>query len=131
MIRDPRSTTPHSDRKDDAMDFRLDVDRRGPFTVVSVFGQVDFATALDLKQLLTDTLLSGQVHLVVDLDGVDFLESTGLGTLIGGRRRALGMSGSFTLVCTKEELLKVLRVTGMTSVFPIRSSVDEAVAELA
>lgn len=113
------------------MDFRLEQDRRGPFTVISVFGQVDFATALELKQVLTDTLLSGQVHLVVDLDGVDFLESTGLGTLIGGRRRALGMSGSFTLVCTNENLLKVLRVTGMTSVFPIRGSVEEATSEMA
>jgi anti-sigma B factor antagonist len=116
--------------KDDRVELTIDLDRRGDAAVVSPRGEIDFATAGDLKQVLTDALLDGAVHLVVDLDGVDFIESTGLGALIGGRRRALGMDGSFALVCTGSALLDVFRITGLTSVFAIYDSTDEALTAL-
>ena len=79
--------------KDDLVELSIDLERRGDVAVVSPRGEIDFATAGDLKKVLTDALLDGAVHLVVDLDGVEFIESTGLGTLIGGRRRALAWTG--------------------------------------
>ncbi len=53
--------------------------------------------------------------------------STGLGVLVGGLKRARQAGGSLQLVCTKPPVLTVLRVTGLLKVFPVNSSVEDAV----
>ena len=73
------------------MHLQIDVTRTGGYTVVSPQGEIDFATGPQLKDALTELLVAGEVNLVVDLLGVDFIESTGLGALIGGRRRAYAL----------------------------------------
>ena len=65
---------------------------------------------------------------VVDLEAVEFLDSTGLGVLVGGLKRVRAHEGSLRLVCTQERILKIFRITGLTKVFPIHSSVDEALS---
>ncbi len=67
-------------------------------------------------------------HIVVDLEKVDFLDSTGLGVLVGGLKRVRSHDGSLQLVCTHEKILKIFRITGLTKVFPIHSSVADAIA---
>ena len=71
----------------------------------------------------------GKYHLVVDMERVDFLDSTGLGVLVGGLKRVRAHDGSLRLVCTQERILKIFRITGLTKVFPIHASVDEALAQ--
>ncbi|NUR06896.1 MAG: STAS domain-containing protein [Nocardioidaceae bacterium] len=111
------------------MHLQVDIDRRGDYTVLQPQGEIDFATGPQLKDAITESLVAGDVHLVIDLLKVDFIESTGLGALIGGRRRAHGLKGSFSLVCTEEQMLKIFRITGLDKVFTIHDTVDEAVAE--
>ena len=65
---------------------------------------------------------------MVDLLAVDFIESTGLGALIGGRRRAYALKGSLSLVCTEQQMLKIFRITGLDKVFTIHDTVDAAVS---
>ena len=110
------------------MHLQIDVERRQGYTILSPQGEIDFATGPQLKDAITGLLVAGEVHLVVDLLGVSFLESTGLGALIGGRRRAQALKGSLTLVCTEEQMLKIFRITGLDKVFSIYDSVDEATA---
>jgi len=57
---------------------------------------------------------------------VDFLDSTGLGVLVGGLKRLRTNGGDLSLVCTQPRILKVFEITGLTSVFSIATSVDEA-----
>ena len=64
--------------------------------------------------------------MVIDLDGVDFLDSTGLGVLVGGLKRVRSYDGDLTLVCTSPRILKVFELTRLTQVFKISASVDEA-----
>jgi len=101
---------------------------RGPRTVVVVGGEIDVYTAPKLREQLIDLVSNGQYHLIVDMEGVEFLDSTGLGVLVGGLKRVRAHEGSLHLVCTQERILKIFRITGLTKVFPIYSSVDEAVA---
>jgi anti-sigma B factor antagonist len=110
------------------MHLQIDVDRRCGVTVLSPHGEVDVATGPRLKESITESLVAGEVHLVVDLLGVDFIESTGLGALIGGRRRAEALNGSLSLVCGEDHLREVFRITGLDTVFAIYDSVDHAVA---
>jgi anti-sigma B factor antagonist len=111
------------------MHLEIDVTERDGYTVLSPRGEIDFATGPQLKAAITDTLVAGRLHLVVDLLGVEFIESTGLGALIGGRRRARALDGSLSLVCAESSVLKVFRVTGLDKVFEIHETVESATSK--
>ncbi|MGH2684538.1 MAG: STAS domain-containing protein [Actinomycetota bacterium] len=64
--------------------------------------------------------------MVVDLDDVGFIDSTGIGVLVGAVKRARSTDGDLTLVCTQRRILKVLQITGLTQVFSVFDSVDDA-----
>jgi anti-sigma B factor antagonist len=96
--------------------------------VVEVGGEVDVYTAPRLRDRLNEVVGSGQRHLVVDLTKVDFLDSTGIGVLVGVYRRLVRTDGSLVLVCPREKLLKILRIAGMDMIFKIYASVPEATA---
>ncbi len=97
-------------------------------TVVEVGGEIDVYTAPVLRERLNDLVGEGKHHLVVDMEQVEFLDSTGLGVLVGGLKRVRSHDGSLHLVCTQEKILKVFRITGLTKVFPIHTSVADAVS---
>ena len=111
------------------MHLHIDVTEHDGYTVLSPQGEIDYATGPQLKEAITDALVAGKVHLVIDLHAVDFVESTGLGALIGGRRRARALNGSLSLVCAETPVLRVFRVTGLDKVFEIHDSVDSAIAK--
>jgi len=111
------------------MDLGLEVDdSRSPHTVLTVKGEVDVYTAPRLRERLVELVSQGHRQIVIDLDGVDFLDSTGLGVLVGGLKRLRSNGGDMSLVCTQARILKVFEITGLTTVFSISASVDEATA---
>lgn len=97
-------------------------------TIVTVGGEIDVYTAPVLREKLNVLVGEGHHHLIVDMESVDFLDSTGLGVLVGGLKKVRQHEGSLHLVCTGEKILKVFRITGLTKVFPIHDTVDEALA---
>ena len=97
-------------------------------TVVVVSGEIDVYTAPKLREQIVSLVDEGQYHLIIDMSGVEFLDSTGLGVLVGGLKRVRAHDGSLALVCGEERILKIFRITGLTKVFPIHATVDEAVA---
>jgi len=115
-------------RMEDRVDLSLSTRTEGDRTVVTVGGEIDVYTAPKLREQLIDLVSGGKYHLVVDMEAVDFLDSTGLGVLVGGLKRVRAHEGSLRLVCTQERILKIFRITGLTKVFPIHASVDEALA---
>ena len=110
------------------MDLSLSTRSEGDRTVVEVGGEIDVYTAPRLREQLVDLVADGKYHLIVDMERVAFLDSTGLGVLVGGLKRVRAHDGSLRLVCTQERILKIFRITGLTKVFPIHSSVEEAVS---
>ena len=109
------------------MDLGLDVDSsRGSITVLTVEGEVDIATAPKLREKLVELAAAGATRVVVDLEKVEFLDSTGLGVLIGGMKRLRSTDGDLTLVCTQPRILKVFEITGLNRAFAIHDSVDQA-----
>ncbi len=110
------------------MDLRLDLAERDGWAVLSVGGEVDVATAPRLRERLL-ALVNDQRHrIVVDLGGVDFIDSTGLGVLIGALKRVRTHDGDLRLVCSEPRILKVFQITGLDRVFALVADVDEAVA---
>jgi anti-sigma B factor antagonist len=110
------------------MDLGLDVVERNGYSVLAVSGEVDVATVPRLREQLHGLVAQGSNKIVVDLDGVDFLDSTGLGVLVGALKRVRGSEGGeLHLVCTQPRIRKVFEVTGLTKVFSLFDTVDEAV----
>jgi anti-sigma B factor antagonist len=112
-------------------DLSVSVRAEGDRTVVAVSGEIDVYTAPKLREHLIDLVSSGQYKLIVDLEAVDFLDSTGLGVLVGGLKRVRTHDGSLDLVCSQDRILKIFRITGLTKVFAIHASIGEALSATA
>ena len=110
------------------VDLKLDHHTNDGIEVVDVEGEIDVYTAPRLRELLIELVNIGHYQLVVNMEKVEFLDSTGLGVLVGGLKRVRAHDGSLDLVCTQERILKIFRITGLTKVFGIHDSVDEAIA---
>ena len=100
----------------------------GDRTVVRVAGEIDVYTAPALREELAAQLDAGRTDLVVDLADVSFMDSTGLGVLVGALKRVRTTGGDLRLVIDQEKVLKVFRITALTQVFEIHASLDEALA---
>ena len=110
------------------MDISVSQPTTGDIPIVAVTGEVDVYSAPLLKEKITELLESGQNTLIVDLSGVGFLDSTGLGVLVEARTATTEAGGALPLVCSQERILKLFTITGLDGVFTIHSTVDEAVA---
>lgn len=100
---------------------------KGRSTVVSVAGDLDATTAPQLSHVLRAALRRSAHGLVCDLTRVDFLDASGLTSLLLARRAALAHHTWFDLVCPRSEPRNVIRLTGLDSVFALHDQVSEAV----
>jgi anti-sigma B factor antagonist len=98
----------------------------GDRTVVAVTGEIDVYTAPVLREELASLIDSQHTDLVVDLTAVRFMDSTGLGVLVGALKKVRTLGGELQLVIDQDKILKVFRITALTQVFTIHSSLDEA-----
>ena len=108
------------------MELSLNHRKEGEWTVLEVGGEVDVYTAPKLRERLVELVSDGHYKIIVDMTKVEFLDSTGLGVLVGGLKRVRSHDGSLALVCSQERILKIFRITGLTKVFPIYDTLDEA-----
>ena len=108
------------------MELGLDVSKAGDYAVVDVKGEIDVYTAPKLREKLIELVSEGSHNVVVNLEGVDFLDSTGLGVLVGALKRVKAHDGTLALVCTQDKILKIFKITGLTKVFPIHDSLEAA-----
>ncbi|WP_036491863.1 MULTISPECIES: STAS domain-containing protein [Nocardioides] len=110
------------------MDLTLATREEDGRAIVAVGGEIDVYTAPKLRDQITELVSGGSYHIVIDLEAVEFLDSTGLGVLVGGLKKVRAHDGSLELICSQERLLKIFRITGLAKVFVIHDSVDPSVA---
>ena len=96
--------------------------------VVEVSGEIDVYTAPKLRDKITELVGDEVYDIVIDLEGVEFLDSTGLGVLVGGLKKVRAHDGSLSLVCTQDRLLKIFQITGLSKVFAIHETAEAALA---
>lgn len=102
-------------------------ENHGESVVYRLFGNLDIATAPTVRAALLEA--SETAHdIIVDLTGLEFIDSTGLGALIGAHRRALEHDGKVRLVVREGPIARLLNITGLVRVFSVYSSFDEALA---
>ena len=109
------------------MDLDVETGTVGDASLLSLRGEIDVYTAPRLRQAIIDLVEGGATRIVVDMEKVDFLDSTGLGVLVGGLKRVRVKDGSLSIVTTQDKILKIFDITGLNRVFAIHASVDAAV----
>lgn len=100
---------------------------KGRSSVVSIAGDLDATTAAQLSHVLRAALRRSTHGLVCDLTRVDFLDASGLTSLLLARRAALAHHTWFDLVCPRPAPRNVIRLTGLDTVFALHDRVSEAV----
>lgn len=98
-----------------------------PFTVVEVSGEVDVYTAPRLREAVVSAINGGSLRLVVDVENVEFLDSTGVGVLVGALKKVRSGGGTLDIVCTQPRLLKIFEITGLDKVFGLHATIADAV----
>lgn len=88
-------------------------------------GEVDLHTAPMLRERIHELTEQGTDRIVLDLGGLSFMDSTGLGVLVAGLKRLKSRGGELVLAQMQDPVKKVLQVTGLDKVFDIRPSVGE------
>lgn len=103
-------------------------DLRGA-TVLAATGGVTLHTAPQLRDLIEVALyeLGDSPHVIIDFTRVDFCDSAGLGVLVVAFKKINDRSGMFALVCPPGPVLRILRISGLHTVFSVHGQLDEAI----
>ena len=107
----------------------LDVHERAGWHVLTVSGELDVATAPRMRGEIVRLVADGVTDLVLDLSGVDFIDSFGLGVLVGALKRVRSHGGRMSVVITEPRVLGVVELTGLDRILDMSASVDDAVGD--
>lgn len=97
-------------------------------TVVTVSGEIDVSSADALRDRLGLLLDEDRTDLVVDLRAVAFMDSTGLGVLVGTLKKVRTVGGRLELVVDTERLLRLFQLTALDQVFVVHRTLEDALA---
>ena len=107
----------------------MQLEDRDGWAVARASGDLDLTTAIRLREQVVQVITGGQPRVILDLQEVDFVDSTGLGVIVGLLKRARGQGGDLRLVSTRTSLRKVLELTDLDRALPLAGTVDEALRE--
>jgi anti-sigma B factor antagonist len=102
----------------------------GDHSIIVLSGEVDVYSAPKLRDTIRNLVEEGRYRIVVDLEEVAFLDSTGLGVLVGGLKRVKHHQGELGIICNQERILRIFRITGLTKVFTIYPSREALLANI-
>jgi anti-sigma B factor antagonist len=98
------------------------------YTICRPIGELDAFTVSQFRQTLSE--LASSPRLLIDMSGVPFVDSAGLGALIGGIRRARELGGDVAVACNRPTLTRLLRTTGFDRIVTVAETIEEAAAAL-
>lgn len=95
--------------------------------VITIVGELDIATSPRVRELLSEAARDEERPLVIDLTGCDFVDSTGLATLLHGAKPAQNGESNVALVSIGGEVRKLLELTAIDRTIPVYESLDSAI----
>ncbi len=111
------------------IDFRVTSAQLGASTrIISLGGEVDLHTAPQLKDALDAAIAEGAHRVIVDFEGVSFIDSTVVGTLLSAHRRLRADRGDLIIVCADRRILRTFEVTGLSRKFRVAPSLADLLA---
>jgi anti-sigma B factor antagonist len=97
----------------------------GGHVIVALRGELDIADAVGVAAALA-VVAARNLDIVVDLAGLEFIDSSGVAALARGRKHARQAGGDLVLAAPQQQVLRVLTLTRLAEVFLVHASVDEA-----
>lgn len=98
--------------------------------VVEVHGEIDVYTSPKVKETINDLVDKGHYNLIINLEGVRYIDSTGLGVLIGALKKVREHNGSISLICSNPQIKKIFNITGLVKIFGIFKNEEEALKSI-
>jgi anti-sigma B factor antagonist len=115
----------------DAPNFDLTEEELDERTVViKVAGEIHATTAPEFSTRLNNAIEGGKTGVVLDLTGVEFIDSTGLSVLLNGLRRVTRVRGVMVIACANPTVLRLFEITKLDSTFEILPACDDAIARI-
>ena len=106
----------------------IQLDEAESYTICRPVGELDAFTVSQFRQALAE--LASTPRLLIDMSSVPFVDSAGLGALIGGIRRARELGGDVAVCCNRPTLTRLLRTTGFDRIVTVAETIEEAAAAL-
>jgi len=120
------------DSKDVSMDIKVNVkDLSNTVALAEVQGEIDVYTSPKVKEALTALIEKGKYNLVIGLEEVRYIDSTGLGVLIGTLKKVREHNGTVAIICNNPQIKKIFNITGLVKIFGIYKNADEALKNIA
>ncbi len=110
----------------------LDVESRqtdSGVTVLAPSGRLDVVGAPALKEAVSEAMKQGQPRLVIDMEGVTFVDSSGLGSVVSALKQVRTSKGDLRLAAPNQQVRVVLELTTLDRVFPYFATVEEALTD--
>jgi anti-sigma B factor antagonist len=95
-------------------------------TLVEASGRIDSMTANELGTAINDEIDNGNIHIVLDLSGVDYMSSAGLRELVSSLKRVKRVQGDVRIADPSPRVREVLEMAGLDTIFLIFQSQTEA-----
>jgi len=113
------------------VDIKVNIrEAKGDSYIVDLNGEIDVYTSPKVKDAVGDLIDKGHYNLIINLEKVRYIDSTGLGVLIGGLKRVREHGGTVNLVCTNPQIKKIFDITGLVKIFGIFDDEDAAMKAL-
>ena len=106
----------------------IELEKREDYTICRPVGELDAYTVGQFREALGE--LASEPKLLIDMSEVPFVDSAGLGALIGGIRRAREAGGDVAVSCNRPTLVRLLHTTGFDRIVTVTDTVAEAAASL-
>ena len=106
----------------------IQTEEKEGFIICRPVGELDAFTVSQFRQALAE--LASSRRLIIDMSGIPFVDSAGLGALIGGIRRTRELGGDVAVACDRPTLVRLLRTTGFDRIVSVTETIEEAMAAL-
>jgi anti-sigma B factor antagonist len=112
------------------MDLRISTRTVEGVPIIDLSGEVDAYTCSAFRDMMIEVIEQGHPNIVVSMAEVEYIDSSGLGTLVGGLKRSSEKGGKIAVVCNSHQIRKVFEITGLEKVFPVFEDETEAVRKM-
>ena len=102
----------------------------GGIVLLEFFGEVDILASPKIKDVITNLVQNGQEKVIVSLEKIGYIDSSGLGVLLSVLKKIREINGHLCLVCNNPQILKIFEITGLVNVFEICKCCEEGVENI-
>lgn len=107
----------------------LNFKRKNKTIIILISGEIDHHTSKELRRQTESALAEmGGKNIIFGFEKVTFMDSSGIGMMIGRYKQLQALGGRIAIACANEKILEIIRLSGLTKLLPTFDSLDEALS---